>query len=79
VLIGESTYRLVRGIARVEPVTAVEAKGKSDPVVAYRLLDLEAPAVRSPGARTPLVGRDRELGWLMRDSKRSCRSGRAGS
>jgi class 3 adenylate cyclase/tetratricopeptide (TPR) repeat protein len=76
VLIGESTYRLVREAARVEPVDAIEAKGKSDPVVAYRLLGLDAPAARS--SRTPLAGRDRELAELVGEfeavvAERSCR------
>ena len=57
VLIGESTYRLVREACRVEAVAAVEAKGKSAPVGAYRLLGAEcarnaAGAGRDPAGRT---------------------------
>ena len=79
VLIGESTYRLVRDAARVEAVAPIEAKGKSDPVVAYRLLDLEAPAVLSTARRTPLIGRDRSWPRSFASSRRSWLSGRAGS
>jgi class 3 adenylate cyclase len=76
VLIGESTYRLVREVARVEAVAPIEAKGKSDPVAAYRLLGLDDP-VAAP-SRTPLVGRDHELAGLVREfeavvAERSCR------
>ena len=88
VLIGESTYRLVREAARVEAVAPMEAKGKSDPVVAYRLLDLEAPVVLSmrapdaarragPGARRARtrvrVGRGRAV-VPARDRRRRARS-----
>ena len=38
VLIGELTYRLVRGAVEVEEVEPLELKGKSEPVPAYRLL-----------------------------------------
>ena len=58
-LIGEPTCRLVRAAAEVEPREPVEAKGKSEPVAAYRLVGVtaagQAPrqdAARSPGART---------------------------
>jgi class 3 adenylate cyclase len=78
VLIGASTYGLVRGAARVEAVAPIDAKGKSEPVLAYRLLGLEAPGPLSTGARTPLVGRNRELAALVREfeavaAERSCR------
>jgi class 3 adenylate cyclase len=78
VLIGESTYRLVRDASHVEAVAPVDAKGKSAPLVAYRLL-----GVRSPGAPvlprgSPLAGREKELALLERafdvvERERSCR------
>jgi class 3 adenylate cyclase len=64
VLIGEATYRLVRQAARVEPVEPVEAKGKSAPVVAYRLLGLDAPGTRAARGSAPLAGREWELAVL---------------
>src|SRR5712691_8052037 len=40
VLIGESTYRLVKDAVEVEPVPPLTLKGKADPVPAYRLIDV---------------------------------------
>ncbi len=65
VLLGEATYRLVGDAVVVEPVPAVEAKGKSQPLAAWRLLGLrpDVPAFARPIA-TPFVGRHRELDEL---------------
>jgi class 3 adenylate cyclase len=38
ILIGEATYRLVRGAVDVEAVAPLELKGKGEPVPAFRLL-----------------------------------------
>jgi class 3 adenylate cyclase len=38
VLVGESTYRLVKDAVVVEPVEPLSLKGKAEPVPAYRLL-----------------------------------------
>jgi class 3 adenylate cyclase/tetratricopeptide (TPR) repeat protein len=67
VLLGETTYRLVGDAAVVEAAPAVEAKGKSRPLAAWRLLGLrpDMPAFARPIA-TPFVGRDRELDELRR-------------
>jgi class 3 adenylate cyclase/predicted ATPase len=78
VLIGEPTFRFVRDVARVEAVAPVQARGKSGLVVAYRLLDLGAPGVRSRRGGAPLAGRDDELAALEREfevvvTERSCR------
>ena len=65
VLIGEPTFRLVRDAVDTEAVTPLKAKGKAEPVAAYRLL-----AVRSlaPGRARRfgglLVGRREELAVL---------------
>ena len=59
VLIGESTYRLVREAFAVEAVGPVEAKGKSAPVVAYRLLGVSAPGPLAARVAAPLAGRER--------------------
>jgi class 3 adenylate cyclase/tetratricopeptide (TPR) repeat protein len=64
VLLGETTYRLVREAVRVEPVEPLTLKGKSTSLPAYRLVEvsgLEPPPRR---ARTPLVGREQELARL---------------
>jgi tetratricopeptide (TPR) repeat protein len=61
VLLGEPTCRLVRGTVQVEPRKPLHAKGKSEPVTAYRLLGVASPgAVRRVGG-TPFVGREAEL------------------
>ncbi len=78
VLIGESTYRLVRDASRVEAVAPVAAKGKSAPLVAYRLLGVTAPGAPAVRGGSPLAGRERELALLERvfdavESERSCR------
>jgi class 3 adenylate cyclase/tetratricopeptide (TPR) repeat protein len=65
ILLGRLTYNLVRDAVEVEPVEPISAKGKTEPVPAYRLV-----AVRSGAAGharrldAPLVGRERELGRL---------------
>ena len=61
VLIGESTFRLVRDAVATEPVEPLTLKGKAEPVAAYRVLRVH-PASARP--ETPLVGRDRQLAML---------------
>ena len=67
VLLGETTYRLVRDAARAEAVEPLSAKGKSEPVPAYRLLGVSefGPVPRPVG--TPFAGREGELGLLERE------------
>jgi class 3 adenylate cyclase/tetratricopeptide (TPR) repeat protein len=65
ILIGEATRRLVRDAALVEPADDVPAKGKREPLVAWRLLAVITGA--PPFARhvdAPLVGREHELALL---------------
>jgi class 3 adenylate cyclase/tetratricopeptide (TPR) repeat protein len=78
ILIGADTIRLVRDAVTVDALPPLDAKGKSEPVAAYRLLalDTDAPAfVRR--ADVPMVGRERQL-KLLRDafdnvaSERTC-------
>jgi class 3 adenylate cyclase/tetratricopeptide (TPR) repeat protein len=59
VLVGEETLRLVRGAAEVEPAGPVAAKGKAEPVSAYRLVAVRS-ATRPRWAGTPMVGRERQ-------------------
>ncbi len=78
-LIGAETRALVRDAVRVEPVEPLALKGKSEPVDAFRLLEVlsdAAPLARHP--ETPLVGRERERQRLWRDyedavADRTCR------
>src|SRR6185369_5985452 len=59
VLVGEETLRLVRGAVEVEPAEPVAAKGKADPLTAYRLVAVRA-ATRPRRAGTAMVGRGRQ-------------------
>jgi class 3 adenylate cyclase/tetratricopeptide (TPR) repeat protein len=78
ILLGSQTLRLVRDAVSVEGLSPVDAKGKAEPVTAYRLvsLDSDAPAfVRR--ADVPMVGRERQLRLLRDDfegvaNERSC-------
>jgi class 3 adenylate cyclase/tetratricopeptide (TPR) repeat protein len=79
ILIGTETRQLVRDAVRVEPVEPLALKGKSEPVGAFRLVEVisdAAPLARHP--ETPLVGRERERQRLWRDyedavADRTCR------
>src|SRR5581483_1927998 len=65
ILIGAATRRLVANATVLEPVGTVPAKGKREPVEAWRVLGTIADA--TPYARrldAPLVGRVRELELL---------------
>ena len=59
VLIGESTYALVRDSVVVEALQPLDLKGKADPVPAYRLVRVRDAPERRHDAR--FVGREREL------------------
>jgi class 3 adenylate cyclase/tetratricopeptide (TPR) repeat protein len=59
ILLGGETLRLVRGAVEIEPVAPVEAKGKSEPLAAYRLVAVDQAST----ARVhigPMVGRERQ-------------------
>ncbi len=79
ILIGAETRLLVRDAIRAEPVEPLSLKGKSEPVPAFRLVQVITDA--APLARhleTPLVGRERERQRLWRDyedavADRTCR------
>ena len=62
ILIGDTTYRLVREAVLVEPLEPLDLKGKSQPVRAWRLLGVLSGA--PPYARrldAPMVGREHDL------------------
>ena len=63
VLVGEATYRATRDQITYRDATAVQAKGKSEPMLVWEAVE---PLARfgvdlSERAKTPLVGRAREL------------------
>ena len=72
VLVGESTYRLARGVVEVAPVEPVAAKGKAEPVVAFRLVTVASAGPLDRGIDDPMVGRQRELHDLLEAFDRSC-------
>src|SRR6516165_2143861 len=71
VLIGESTYRLVRDAVEVAPVEPLTLKGKPEPVPAYRLLSVTADVRSARPADRPLVGRHREIAALDAEFRRA--------
>jgi class 3 adenylate cyclase/tetratricopeptide (TPR) repeat protein len=79
ILVGDATIRLVRDAVSAEQLPPLTLKGKSDPVAAWRLLDVE-PGVAGLLRRmdSPLVGRTAELARLREEferaeTERSCR------
>jgi class 3 adenylate cyclase/tetratricopeptide (TPR) repeat protein len=67
VLVGEATYRATRHVIDYEPVAPVAAKGKPEPLLAWRALQPRSRLgvdVRQHGA-APLVGRRRELDVVL--------------
>jgi class 3 adenylate cyclase/tetratricopeptide (TPR) repeat protein len=64
VLVGERTLELVREAVRVEQAGALELKGKSEPVTAWRLLEVTGMPPTTRGLDTPFVGRTHELDAL---------------
>jgi class 3 adenylate cyclase/tetratricopeptide (TPR) repeat protein len=79
ILVGDATRRLVANAAELEPVPAVQAKGKSAPVTAWRIVDTIAGATAiARRLDAPLVGRMPELAFLRAELDeagrgRSCR------
>jgi class 3 adenylate cyclase/tetratricopeptide (TPR) repeat protein len=65
ILVGSVTEGLARAAVRTEPVPPLELKGKREPVVAYRVLELldDVPAFTRP-IDAPFVGREHELQQL---------------
>ena len=65
IFIGKHTLELVRDAVLVEPVPPLDLKGKSEPMPAFRVVDVADPAARlDRGLNPPLVGREHELATL---------------
>jgi len=64
IVIGPQTWRLVREVVTAEPLEALRLKGKSQPVAAYRLLQVSSAAEPPARAGVPLVGRRSQLRLL---------------
>src|SRR5206468_6536889 len=65
VLIGESTYRLVKDAVEVEAVEPLSLKGKAEPVPAYRLIVVKEGEAVTRRLDAPMVGRTEELQALL--------------
>jgi len=66
ILIGDPTYRLTRDAVVVEPVPSIDAKGKAEPVEAYRLDEVIAGAeARARRFDAPMIGRHQELRAIL--------------
>ncbi|MBB6628935.1 AAA family ATPase [Nocardioides sp. KIGAM211] len=77
ILLGETTYALVRDAVEVAEVEPVVAKGKAEPVRAFRLVAVDGDAAgrqRRPDAQ--LIGRVRETRALDDALERTLESGR---
>ena len=78
ILIGTLTRDLVRDAVEVKAAEPLELKGKSEPVAAFRLLDVSGGPAFARRLDSPLVGREEELGRLESAfeeaaSRRACR------
>jgi class 3 adenylate cyclase/tetratricopeptide (TPR) repeat protein len=69
VLLGEQTYALVRDAVDAELLPPLGAKGKSEPLTAYRLRSVTGGVGRRDAA--PMVGRAAELDLLARAYERA--------
>jgi class 3 adenylate cyclase/tetratricopeptide (TPR) repeat protein len=67
ILVDETTQRATSNVIDYQPAEPVEAKGKSEPVLAWEALQARSrygvDAVQAP--RAPLIGRERELDVLV--------------
>jgi class 3 adenylate cyclase len=70
VLIGEPTWRPVRGAVRVERLEPLPLKGKAEPVAVWKVRGLVADErARARRLDSSLTGRDRELQALLATSR----------
>ena len=65
VLLGETTFRLVRHAVEVEPVEPLELKGKAERVPAYRLVSVQEAESVERRHEGLFVGRESEFGTLL--------------
>ena len=79
VLLGEETYDLVRETIAAEPAGQIEAKGKSRPLVAWRLLGLRPDVPAFARNHDAFVGAEASSASCVMCSTRRCESHRARS
>ena len=72
ILLGESTYRLVRDAVAADRLDPLPVKGKSQPIQAWRLTAVRAGVPgRERRLHAPMVGRATELGLLTQTFQRA--------
>ncbi len=64
IVVGEETYRATHGAIEYEPLEPVTAKGKSEPITAWRTVAAASATGERHLSSNPFVGRSRELGLL---------------
>ncbi|HVF32233.1 MAG TPA: adenylate/guanylate cyclase domain-containing protein [Acidimicrobiales bacterium] len=65
VLVGPDTHAQTSDVVRYQPLGLVQARGRDEPVDAFAAEEaLVPPGHRRRRARTPLIGRDQEMGML---------------
>jgi class 3 adenylate cyclase len=64
IVVGEETYRATRDAIDYEPLEAVAAKGKSEPIAAWRAVATASAVGERDLSSTPFVGRTREADVL---------------
>jgi class 3 adenylate cyclase/tetratricopeptide (TPR) repeat protein len=65
ILVSEATYAQTSDVVRYESLGPLQARGRDEPVETYAAVETLAPPGHRPKrARTPLIGRDREMGIL---------------
>jgi class 3 adenylate cyclase/tetratricopeptide (TPR) repeat protein len=75
-VVGAETYRATRHAIRYEELDAIDAKGKSEALPAWRAIEASIAPAERPLRTTPLVGRDRELELLRSVWSRALDEGR---
>jgi class 3 adenylate cyclase len=77
VLVGDATWSLVLHAVRGERVASVSAKGKSEPLAAWRLESVDPLAFgHRRRLELPMIGRDQELGllrWALERTEQTAR------
>jgi class 3 adenylate cyclase len=63
-IVGAETYRATRGVIDYEPLAAVDAKGKPQPLETWLALAPKGGPAERPAGGAPFVGRERELDLL---------------
>jgi class 3 adenylate cyclase len=64
IVVGEETYLATRGAISYEPMEAVTAKGKAEPIPVWRAVETASATGERDLSTTPFVGRRRELDLL---------------